>query len=93
MIAIVAYDIADPKRLNHIAKFMKDYGVRVQKSIFELSFPSERTLAVLIKRIKREINPAEDSVKIFPLCGECDVRNDIIGVGQYVDFSKDYVVI
>ena len=32
---IVAYDIADPKRLQRIAKIMKDYGLRVQKSIFE----------------------------------------------------------
>jgi len=34
---IVAYDIADERRLARVAKIVKDYGVRVQKSIFEVS--------------------------------------------------------
>ena len=33
---IVAYDIADPRRLIRVAKIMKDYGLRVQKSVFEV---------------------------------------------------------
>jgi CRISPR-associated protein Cas2 len=35
MLTLVAYDIADEKRLHRIAKTCEDYGVRVQYSIFE----------------------------------------------------------
>ena len=39
---IVAYDIADPRRLNRVAKVIKDYGTRVQKSIFEVNVDDKR---------------------------------------------------
>ena len=32
---IASYDIHDPRRLNKVAKIMKDYGERVLKSVFE----------------------------------------------------------
>jgi CRISPR-associated protein Cas2 len=35
MLTIVAYDIADPKRLAKVAKACEDFGIRVQYSIFE----------------------------------------------------------
>ena len=35
MLTLVAYDIADPKRLARVAKVCEDYGVRVQYSVFE----------------------------------------------------------
>ena len=33
---LVIYDITEPRRLNKVAKVIKDYGIRVQKSIFEV---------------------------------------------------------
>ena len=35
MLRLIAYDIADPRRLRRIAETCADYGVRVQKSLFE----------------------------------------------------------
>jgi CRISPR-associated protein Cas2 len=35
MLTLIAYDIADPKRLARVAKTCEDYGVRVQYSVFE----------------------------------------------------------
>jgi len=35
MLTLVAYDIADHKRLSKVAKICEDYGVRVQYSVFE----------------------------------------------------------
>ena len=32
---LIIYDIADEKRLVKVAKMMENYGVRVQKSVFE----------------------------------------------------------
>ena len=44
---IVTYDIADPRRLNRVAKVIKDYGTRVQKSKFEVAVDN-RTFLDLI---------------------------------------------
>lgn len=35
MLTLVAYDIADDKRLHKVAKTCEDFGVRVQYSVFE----------------------------------------------------------
>ena len=35
MLTLIAYDIADPKRLHRVAKICEDFGVRVQYSVFE----------------------------------------------------------
>ena len=51
---IVTYDIADPKRLRRIAKLMQDYGIRVQKSIFELNV-NQTTVRAMKYRIESEI--------------------------------------
>jgi CRISPR-associated protein Cas2 len=67
---IVAYDIAHPRRLNRVAKIMKDYGVRVQKSVFELDVDSRR-FSEMRGRIESELEPSEDGVKYFPLCKSC----------------------
>lgn len=35
MLRLIAYDIADPARLRRVAEVCENYGVRVQKSLFE----------------------------------------------------------
>ena len=92
MIVLVCYDISNPRRIRRKAKIIKEYGTRVQKSIFEVSL-SQKSFLVMVRRIKKELNLDIDGVKFFPLCGECDKRNDIIGVGEYIDFSKEFLII
>ncbi|MBN1626525.1 MAG: CRISPR-associated endonuclease Cas2 [Deltaproteobacteria bacterium] len=89
---IVAYDIAHPRRLNRVAKIMKDYGVRVQKSIFEAEVDSKR-FAEMKRRVRDVILEEEDGVKYFPLCEKCAGTVEIIGQGVYVDPDKEYLVV
>ena len=35
MITLITYDITDPKRLNKLRDFLKEFGLRTQKSVFE----------------------------------------------------------
>lgn len=76
---VVAYDIAEPRRLNRIAKVMKDYGVRVQKSIFEVEV-SPAAFAEMRRRAEEIMEVAEDGVKYFPLCERCSDTLVAIGV-------------
>jgi len=88
---IVAYDIADPKRLNRIAKIIKDYGIRVQKSIFEVTVDDKRFIEMKT-RIEHEIHPDEDGVKFFPLCKKCADTLENIGNGIVIEPDKEYYV-
>ncbi len=89
---IVAYDIADPRRLNRVAKIIKDYGVRVQKSIFEVKV-DEKRFKEMKKRVEEIIEKEEDGVKYFPLCEKCAGTVEVIGQGMYVDPDEEYVVV
>ncbi len=89
---IVAYDIANPRRLNRVAKVVKDYGIRVQKSIFEVSL-DKRLFAEMTARIEKEIEPSEDGVKYFPLCEKCAGTLEIIGQGIYIDPDEEFYVL
>ena len=67
---LVIYDIADGKRLARAATIVLDYGVRVQKSVYEVRL-TKQSLTALQHRLARVINPEVDGVKIFPLCDNC----------------------
>jgi CRISPR-associated protein Cas2 len=88
---IVAYDIADPKRLARIAKIMLDYGTRVQKSIFEVTLTTP-TFLEMKDRIERTIDAEADGVKYFPLCRKCAGTVEIIGQGQFTDPDREFYV-
>ena len=88
---IVAYDIADPKRLTRVAKIVSDYGVRVQKSIFEVAV-DDRIFAEMKARIEKVIVLEEDGVKYFPVCEKCAGTVEIIGQGVYTDPDEEFYI-
>ncbi len=88
----VIYDIADPKRLNRVAKILKNYGLRMQQSKFEASLTSSE-LRDLQTEIGKEINGLEDGVKYFPLCEKCYGRCEIFGKGNTNGYEPDFEVI
>jgi CRISPR-associated protein Cas2 len=89
---IVAYDIADPKRLNRVAKIIKDYGLRVQKSIFEVDV-GKSSFSEMKARIENVIEPDLDGVKYFPLCEKCAGTVEIIGQGIFIDPDEEFYVL
>lgn len=89
---IVAYDIAEPRRLNKVAKLIKDYGVRVQKSIFEVNV-NDRRFGEMKARVEEVIEASEDGVKYFPLCEKCAGTVEIIGQGVFVDPDEEFYVL
>lgn len=68
---LITYDIANSRRLQRVAKVMLDYGVRVQRSIFEADISSAQ-FRELRDRTEAEMEFQEDGVKYFPLCKQCD---------------------
>jgi len=70
MIYLVAYDIASPKRLKKFAAYCERFGIRLQKSIFQLDC-SKETLEKFTIGFPPIINRKTDSVVIYPLCEDC----------------------
>ncbi|MEW6525967.1 MAG: CRISPR-associated endonuclease Cas2 [Spirochaetota bacterium] len=88
---LVIYDIRDEKRLRRIAKIMEQYGVRVQKSVFE-AMCSQETIARMRKEAKT-ILEKEDSLIIIPLCARCWQKKKQYGVTtQGIGEYKQYYI-
>ncbi len=89
---LAVYDIADQKRLNRVAKVLKDYGVRVQESKFEIEV-TPQGFDQLRKRIASVIEPEVDGVKYIPLCAKCLAKTEIIGLGSFIDPDEEFYVL
>jgi CRISPR-associated protein Cas2 len=81
MFVVVSYDIVDDRRRTKIHDTLKDFGARVQYSVFECQLDAQ-TLKRLKNRLKPLINPDEDGIRFYFLC-ETDVRKvRVMGLGQ-----------
>ena len=86
---LIGYDVctADPsgvKRLRQISQACKDYGQRVQKSLFEVQVEN-RDWIKLKTRLFEIMNTDEDSIRIYYL--DHDTRFEHRGVSKPVDLD------
>jgi CRISPR-associated protein Cas2 len=91
MLYIVTYDIVDDRRRTRLAKALKDFGNRVQYSVFECLMGTKE-LNEMKERITHLTDHAEDSVRIYCLCGECEGKVDIIGTGARTEDPDVYIL-
>ncbi|MBM9521303.1 CRISPR-associated endonuclease Cas2 [Desulforhopalus vacuolatus] len=64
---LICFDISDDKRLRKVAREMENFGLRVQRSIFECHL-DEDELTELQKRLARIIEADQDSIRYYSLC-------------------------
>jgi len=69
MLAVVAYDITDQKRLKAAADCCKNYGLRVQYSVFECRLEADQ-MERFWKDLCGIIDPKEDRLVAYPIYGQ-----------------------
>jgi CRISPR-associated protein Cas2 len=72
---VVSYDIRDPKRLRAVHRIVRDFGDRLQYSVFTCQL-GEKDLAVLRARLHDAIHHGEDQVVFFNLGRVTDESDD-----------------
>ena len=63
---VVAYDIADPKRLRRVHYQIKKKGISAQKSVF-LVFGAESRINSLLDDLAGEMSLKEDDLRAYPI--------------------------
>ena len=84
MYFVVSYDIPEDKRRTKIHKVLKSYGQRVQLSVFECQL-TDAQYAKLRSRLSKLIQPNQDSVRFYFLCGCCQGKIERLGGEQPMD--------
>lgn len=91
MIVLITYDITDPKRLGRTHKFLKEFGLNTQKSVFECDIDD-----VALKKIRRyckdNLDLSSDSVRIYKICSRCIKKVIISGLGLKIT-QLDHLVV
>ena len=76
---LVAYDISKDKKRAKVAKYLKNFAIRVQKSVFKS------------RRTKKDLDPAaladalaqivddDDDIRVQPLCAQCAAKVELRG--------------
>lgn len=91
MIYLVAYDIANPSRLRQVAKACQNFGVRVEKSVFQCDLPPER-FQKLWCRLIDIIQEDEDAVIAYRLCASCLREVESMGIVTRVEKPICYIL-
>ena len=91
MLIVVSYDVPNDRRRTRLAHTLKDFGQRVQYSVFECLLDAE-ALDRLRQRIEKLTDPLEDSVRIYRLCLECERKVEIQGLGRVTEDPDVYVL-
>lgn len=96
MLYLITYDVsttsaAGRRRLRRAARACKDYGQRVQKSVFEcLVGPPEWVL--LRDQLLAIIDPDEDSLRIYPLDENARGRIEHVGRNPPLDLEGPLIL-
>lgn len=66
MLHLIAYDIANSRRLRNVAAICEDFGCRIEKSVFECDL-DEATYRRFWARLAAVVNKDFDSVVDYPI--------------------------
>ena len=91
MFVMISYDVVDDKNRLRLMKFLKDYGDRVQKSVFECNLTAEVYQKVKTS-VERIINKRKDRVRYYRICKGCVDRIEISGWGEATE-DEEFVLI
>lgn len=85
MNTVVVYDIVSNRRRHRFQKFLKELGIRSQKSVFECRLDS-REVRQIREYCRDNLDLAEDAVRIYRVCAPCMDKAMIQGQG--LTFSR-----
>ena len=92
MFCLVCFDIVDDRKRSRTVKIIKEYGQRVQKSVFECSGLTEERFLKMKGRLDGTIDATEDTVRYYLLCRGCLKKVEFSGIGTKPDAGNYKVV-
>lgn len=89
---IICYDICSERRRRRVSACLDGYGDRIQKSVFEAVLDTD-LFALCMSELAELVDPVEDSLAAYAVCGACDDRRVYLGVAEGCDIGAETVFI
>lgn len=95
MMVLVSYDVStrdsgSDKRLRRLARACRDYGQRVQYSVFEIEVDAAQW-TLLKQRLMDVIDPTQDSLRFYYLGKNWQTRIEHVGAKAALDLNGPLV--
>lgn len=93
---LVTYDVntedkAGQRRLRKVATICKNYGQRVQLSVFECRV-DQAQYETLRAQLLKVIQPKLDSLRLYKLASERSQCLESFGIDRYTDFDEPLIM-
>ncbi len=97
MLVLITYDVnvvseGGQRRLRNIAKICKDYGMRVQNSVFECEVTPAQYL-VLKNDLMESFDPGKDSLRFYRLGKRGRQKVEHVGAKPVADPINDALIV
>lgn len=88
---LVAYDIQNTRARTKVANCLKDYGFRVQFSVFECLLTKDKYES-LKEKLAGWIDTEKDSIRFYKLCLQCQHQLHIEGIGEQLKETDCWIL-
>lgn len=92
MLRLIVYDIGSPRRLRRIANVCEDFGIRVQKSVFECWLDKDRFEA-LWDALLAEIETDSDSLVAYTLDSAAARQRRVAGMKTAITGKRTRLIL
>ena len=82
MFFLICFDVVEDRTRTRVVKIIKQYGRRVQKSVFECSPMTEEQFVKMSRQLEDAIDHTQDSIRYYPLCKGCLSKVEFSGIGE-----------
>lgn len=76
---LICYDISSNRRREKISKELKNYGQRIQYSVFRCDISRQRLLELYKKLLRLTDGMEEGSIVFYKVCAKCEEEKIQIG--------------
>ncbi|PID44645.1 MAG: CRISPR-associated endonuclease Cas2 [Proteobacteria bacterium] len=88
---LTCFDIQDNRSRRYIARELERYGLRVQKSVFEITVTNDKALLRLKKRLQQWTEDGDD-IRFYHLCLACRKVSHTVDNQRVAHFPKAVVL-
>jgi len=88
---LACFDITDDRSRRRVSTILEEYGLRVQRSVFEISVDTPSDLKSLKTRLTKLLETGDD-LRFYNLCADCRTRSVNATGDRIADFPLAVIV-
>lgn len=91
MHVLISYDISKNRTRQRFHRFLKEFGLNTQKSVFECDL-DDKGITRILAEARSSLDPATDKLRLYRICVACQRKVVVSGLGLKV-VQLDFMIV